>query len=52
MKGALSNLPRGWQCKPLKFVATYNDEVLSENTDPATEIEYIEIFRCSIDRRF
>ncbi len=43
MKGALSNLPRGWQCKPLKFVATYNDEVLSENTDPATEIEYIEI---------
>ncbi len=48
MKGALSELPDGWFHRPLKFVASYNDEVLSEKTDPEEEIEYIEISDVSL----
>lgn len=37
------NLPSNWQEKRLKFVASHNDETLSEKTDPDYLIEYIDI---------
>ncbi len=36
-------LPTDWSVNPLKFVVTYNDETLSEDTDLAYEIEYADI---------
>ena len=39
----LGALPAHWTVKPIKAVATLNDEVLSEATLPASEIEYVEI---------
>lgn len=41
--------PEGWTSKRLKFIATYNDEVLSENTDELTEIDYVEISGVSLE---
>lgn len=32
-----------WKMIPLKYLASYNDEVLSENTDDEFEFDYIEI---------
>lgn len=32
-----------WQTRRLKFVATCNDEMLSETTDPEFEMEYVDI---------
>lgn len=43
-------LPEGWASKRLKYVATYNDEVLSEGTDELTEIDYVEISGVSLSR--
>ena len=40
--------PAGWTKKPLKFVATWNDETLPENTDALKEIDYIEISGVSL----
>lgn len=39
----LGALPAHWTVKPIKAVATLNDEVLSEATPPDSEIEYVEI---------
>ena len=39
----LGEVPSRWDVKPLKAVATCNDEVLPEATDPETIIEYVEI---------
>jgi type I restriction enzyme S subunit len=39
----LGVLPAHWVVKPIKAVATLNDEVLSEATPPDSEIEYVEI---------
>ena len=39
----LGEVPSQWDVKPLKAVATCNDEVLPEATDPETIIEYVEI---------
>lgn len=39
----LEQIPENWSAKPLKRVATCNDEVLSERTDEETLIEYVEI---------
>jgi type I restriction enzyme S subunit len=36
-------LPGHWSCKPIKAVASCNDEVLGETTSPEYEIEYVEI---------
>lgn len=37
------NIPREWEEKRLKFIASHNDEVLSEKTDPDYVIEYVDI---------
>jgi type I restriction enzyme, S subunit len=43
-------LPGGWSSERLKYLATYNDEVLSESTDEETEIDYVEISGVSLSR--
>lgn len=43
-------LPDGWSTKRLKYVATYNDEVLPEGTDEDREIDYVEISGVSLSR--
>jgi type I restriction enzyme S subunit len=42
--------PEGWTAKRLKYLATYNDEVLAESTDEETEIDYVEISSVSLSR--
>ncbi|UAA37730.1 restriction endonuclease subunit S [Paraneptunicella aestuarii] len=39
----LEKLPTHWGSKALKFLCSYNDEVISETTDYDTEIEYVDI---------
>lgn len=39
----LGEIPSHWKVGKLKHVATCNDEVLSENTDPELHIDYVEI---------
>jgi len=39
----LGEVPEHWETVPLKSVATHNDEVLDETTDPNTEIVYVDI---------
>lgn len=41
-------LPQNWTSKRLKYVATYNDEALSEATDDEAEIDYVEISGVSL----
>ena len=41
-------LPTGWSFKRLKYLATYNDEVLAESTDEEKEIDYVEISGISL----
>ncbi|HHE8168212.1 TPA: restriction endonuclease subunit S [Pseudomonas aeruginosa] len=42
--------PADWSSRRLKYVATYNDEVLSEDTDEDQEIDYVEISGVSLSR--
>ena len=39
----LGDVPAHWEVKRLKYLATVNDEALPENTDPNTEITYVDI---------
>lgn len=39
----LGEVPAHWDTKPLKTVATCNDDVLGESTEPDLEIQYVEI---------
>lgn len=41
-------LPSNWKAKRLKYLATYNDEVLPETTDDDREIDYVEISGVSL----
>ena len=41
-------LPQGWSRKQVKYLATYNDEVLAESTDEEKEIDYVEISGVSL----
>ena len=41
-------LPKDWSSKRLKHLATYNDEVLAENTDEEKDIDYVEISGVSL----
>ena len=41
-------LPPAWSSKRLKYLATYNDEVLAESTDEEKEIDYVEISGVSL----
>ena len=43
-------LPPGWSLKRLKYLATYNDEVLAESTDEEKEIDYVEISGVSLSQ--
>lgn len=43
-------LPADWSSKRLKYLATYNDEVLAENTEEEIEIDYVEISGVSLSR--
>ncbi|MBN9342690.1 MAG: restriction endonuclease subunit S, partial [Comamonadaceae bacterium] len=42
--------PADWPSRRLKYVATYNDEVLPEDTDEDQEIDYVEISGVSLSR--
>ncbi len=39
----LGEVPANWEVKPLKAVASHNDEVLEESTAPEREILYVDI---------
>jgi type I restriction enzyme S subunit len=39
----IGSIPNSWTIRRLKNVATCNDEVLGENTNPEFDIEYVEI---------
>ena len=43
-------LPSDWSSKRLKYLSTYNDEVLAESTDEEKEIDYVEISGVSLSR--
>ena len=44
----MTECPENWSIKRLKYVATYNDEKLSEKTDEDKEIRYVEISDVSL----
>ena len=44
----MAECPENWSIKRLKYVATYNDEKLSEKTDEDKEIRYVEISDVSL----
>lgn len=50
VREAYRELPSGWSQKRLKYLATYNDDVLPESTDHDTEINYVEISGVSLSR--
>lgn len=39
----LGEIPEHWECEKIKYIATINDESLSNNEDPETVIKYVEI---------
>ena len=50
VREAYRELPSGWSQKRLKYLATYNDDVLPESTDQDTEIDYVEISGVSLSQ--
>ena len=44
----LGEVPAHWEVKPIKALATLNDETLPESTDPDYEIEYVDISSVSL----
>ncbi len=41
--GWITKIPFHWEATPVKYVCTFNDEVLSETSDPEALIDYVEI---------
>ena len=39
----LGGIPAHWEVKRLKYLATFNDDVLAESTDPDFEMAYVDI---------
>ena len=39
----IGEIPADWEMIPIKYLVSYNDETLSENTTPDFEFDYIEI---------
>lgn len=39
----IGTIPETWECIPIKYLSSFNDETLAENTDPDLEFDYIEI---------
>lgn len=48
MSAPASELPKGWKSRRLKYVATYNDDVIPESTDDYEELRYVEISDVSL----
>ena len=44
----LKEIPEHWQIKRIKNVATYNDDVLDDRTEPDFELEYVDISSVSL----
>lgn len=44
----LQEIPEHWQIKRIKNVATYNDDVLDDRTEPDFELEYVDISSVSL----
>jgi type I restriction enzyme, S subunit len=45
----LGDVPEGWEVKPLKVIASFNDDVLSESYGEDEEIEYVDIGSVSLE---
>lgn len=45
----LGDIPEGWEVKRLKYVCTYNDDVLSETIQKDWELEYVDIGNVSAE---
>jgi type I restriction enzyme S subunit len=45
----LGDVPEGWEVKPLKVVASFNDDVLPESFGEDEEIEYVDIGSVSLE---
>lgn len=45
----LGKVPEYWEVRRLKILASFNDDVLPESTDPDMEIEYVDISSVSVD---
>ena len=45
----IGKVPKDWDAKPLKFVASYNDDSLPESHSPNTPIRYVDISAVSHD---
>ena len=48
MKTPANQLPKGWETRRLKYIATHNDDVLLESTDDFEELRYVEISDVSL----
>ena len=48
--GHRSQLPVTWEMRRLKFIATCNDDALSETTDPDYELAYVDISSVSLEQ--
>ncbi|MDA0561726.1 restriction endonuclease subunit S, partial [Burkholderia pseudomallei] len=46
---AVGAVPHHWEIKPIKAVASINDDVLPETTDPTFELAYVDIGSVSLD---
>ncbi|MBD2810866.1 restriction endonuclease subunit S [Xenorhabdus sp. Vera] len=44
----LGDIPSHWEAKPLKFICTYNDEVIADSTRQDVELEYVDIGSVSV----
>jgi type I restriction enzyme, S subunit len=45
----LADLPEHWSDKRIKFIASLNDDVLPEDTDPGYEMDYVDIGRVCLE---
>lgn len=46
----IGDIPKSWRVIPLKFVASCNDDTLSETTDPYMTISYVDISSVSLEK--
>ena len=46
----LGKVPKRWEVRRLKYATSINDETLSEETDPAFEISYVDISNVELTR--
>lgn len=45
----IGEVPDSWEVKPIKIIASYNDDTLPDSLSPATEIRYVDISAVSHD---